>query len=414
MTNHPAVPLALVGCDFRIASSRLRSRLVLTADEALAISGALNECGAADGFVDLTTCNRTEWIVSSANPAWAAELLRAKMLARLGAQREGMVPYTYVEDEAARHVLRVAVGRESLVVGERQIAGQLFRALEAARARHTASRSLNGLGSVAGRLVRLALSRGCLESGSCGVHSLALAFLRQHRPDTGRLRVAVVGLGAIGRRVLGLLEDDPQMHPLPCNRTICTCERPAVRPLADLAEVLAEAEAAIVCTGALHPVLTADHLRTRAPERPLLLIDLGIPHQIDRGIAAPGVTIVGLDEIVAFHNRQDGALPEADAAVDGLVEQALVELRAFCNERFFSDILDTVQRHHRQLVREDIPRLLDGRLGSLPKPAREQLEHDLRHILLEYTNEIFRTIRGTSERRDNNRIEDEIALCPAR
>lgn len=410
MTDHPVMPLALVGCDFRIASSRLRSRLVLSADEALEISKALKEGGAADGFVDLTTCNRTEWLVSSSNPAWAAELLRAKMLARLGAEREGLHPYTYVEDEAARHVLRVAVGRESLVVGERQIAGQLFRALEAARTRGSASRSLNGLGSVAGRLVRLALSRGCLESGSCGVHSLALSYLRQQRPGDGRLRVAAVGLGAIGRRVLGLLEDDPRIEPLPCNRTICTCERPQVRPLTDLAELLADADAAIVCTGAPKPVLRAEHLRPRAAERPLLLIDLGIPHQIDRSIAAEGVTIVGLDDLVAFHNGGIDETPEDHTTVDALVDQALVELRAFCNERFFSDILDTVQRHHRQLVREDIPRILDGRLSYLPKPAREQLEHDLRHIVLEYTNEIFRTIRETSERRGNGTAEDEIAL----
>ena len=58
-------PLAVVGCDFRVASSQWRSRLVLDESEARSIADKLKNNQAADGFVDLNTCNRNEWIVSS-------------------------------------------------------------------------------------------------------------------------------------------------------------------------------------------------------------------------------------------------------------------------------------------------------------------------------------------------------------
>ena len=76
-------PLAVVGCDFRVASSKWRSDLVLTDEDARVLARDLYRNGAADGFLDLNTCNRNEWIVSSSRPRWAAELLRAQMKIRV-------------------------------------------------------------------------------------------------------------------------------------------------------------------------------------------------------------------------------------------------------------------------------------------------------------------------------------------
>jgi len=389
----PNIPLAVVGCDFRVASSRWRSALVLTDAGASAISRNLCRIGAADGFFDLNTCNRNEWIVSSDQPRWAAEILRAQMKLRAEEARAWLEPYVYTGEEAARHVFRVAIGQESLVVGERQIARQLYRALETARERGTSSRVLNGMGTTAGRLVRIALRRGCIENAAVGVHSLAVHYLRSQLRMRERYKVAVVGLGRIGRRVLGPVEGYPRFEPVLCTRTPAGDQR--VRPLSELAGVLAEVDAAVVCTGAMQPVVKADLLPR---DKPLLILDIGIPEQVERENIPKEVEVVGLDDLVGFFHQSHGTprRAEKDREAAALVDTALDEFRVFCNEPRFSVLLDTVQRHHRRLVGEEIPRLINDRFDYLPEDARARMAFDLKHIILGYTSEVFRTIKESS------------------
>jgi glutamyl-tRNA reductase len=387
------IPLAVVGCDFRRASSKWRSELVLPDQEACVLARNLCRIRAADGFFDLNTCNRNEWIVSSAHPSWAGEILRAQMKMRVKAARSWLEPYVYVGEEAARHVFRVAIGQESLVVGERQIARQLYRALETARERGISSRVLNGMGTVAGRLVRIALRRGCIENAAVGVHSLAVHYLRSQLRMRERYKVAVVGLGRIGRRVLGPVEGYPRFEPVLCTRT--PTGDPRVLPLTELSSVLAEVDAAVVCTGAMQPVVRKEHLPRG---KSLMILDIGIPEQVERRGIPRDVEVVGLDDLVGFYHQSHGTQrrEEKDREAADLVEAALEEFRVFCCEPKFSALLDMVQKHHRRLVGEEIPRLIADRFDYLPENARARMEFDLKHIILGYTSEVFRTIKEAS------------------
>lgn len=392
-----AIPLAVVGCDFRVASSRYRSRLVLTEEEALGMALDLSRTAAADGFADLATCNRNEWIVTGPDPAWAAQLLRGRMVKRLprGVVRR-VEPYVYQGREAALHLFRVAVGRESLVVGERQIAGQFFGALESARERGTSSRTLNGLGSIAGRLVHIADRRCCLGDRARGIHGLALGYLRQRFDEDQRCRVVVAGLGAIGKLVRGLLEQDPRFEVLTCNRTVPQPNNGNVRPLDQLPQLLDDADAMVVCTGAPGPVVREDMLAPRPPERPLQLLDLGVPEQVERRLPE-GVTRAGLDELTADAGAGVNCAVESEA--DQLVLRAATEFARFCGEPEYAEILSVVQEHHEQVLHEEIPHLVAGRLGYLSDDDRARVEADLDGILHHHTSTLFKQIRTRCGRR---------------
>ena len=93
----------------------------------------------------LDTCNRTEWVAVGENPAWVAQLMQAEAihrLATLGPDAEPPRPFVYVGEEAASHVLRVAIGLESLARGEHQIAGQVHDSFTRAREENTIVSSL--------------------------------------------------------------------------------------------------------------------------------------------------------------------------------------------------------------------------------------------------------------------------------
>ncbi len=383
------IPLAVVGCDFRVAPSRARSQLVLAEDEALALADELERGGWAEGIVLLNTCNRNEWVVSTREPGWAAELLRSRMRRRLEpALRAQVEPYVYVGDEAARHLFRVAIGQESLVVGERQISGQLFKALDRARVRGTSSRVLNGLGSIAGRLVRIAMRRGCLEASAVGVHSLAIAWLRQQLAP-GPARVAVVGLGSIGRRVAGILDEDPRFTVRRCNRTVEPGS--GTLSLAELPALLGSVDAAVFCTAAPGPLVNPREL---AGERPLVLVDIGIPEQVADRSAPASVRRVGLDELVSWHQaRACQGAEQACQATDALVERALEELRRFHNEPAFAPVLEQVRQRSRALVKEELGLALREQVPSLAASERGRLEGELRSLLAGYTDDVLQAIR---------------------
>ncbi|MDD5309599.1 MAG: hypothetical protein PHU25_19960 [Deltaproteobacteria bacterium] len=395
--NPTPVPLTLVGCDFKVAPTRLRARLVLDDASAGRIADSLLDGSHADGFAEIATCNRVEWIASGGDPQWIASLLSAEMRAAIGKEGASVTPYSYTGIDAARHLLRVAIGRESLVTGERQISGQLFKALERARERGTSSRLINGLGTSAGRLVRRALRANLLGGSGRGVHGLAVDHLKASLPDMTRARVAVVGLGAIGRRVEEVLRLVRPSELVLVNRTVAQDDEGRTRPLRDLPAVLENVDAAVICTSAPSPVVRAAQLEGRRSGAPLTLVDIGVPPQIDRDGLPPWVTAVGIDELVCLNEqRTDEAVAAAEDSAAQMVEGALGEFLVFCGADALLDLFTTVQQRHADLVGVSLPRIVEARLAALPPEVREGVREDLKAALVEHTNELLRTIRETS------------------
>lgn len=383
-------PLAIIGCDFRVAPASARSLLVLNTEEEQALAKSLIGGSWAEGIAFLNTCNRNEWLVSADDPMWAADLLKSRMQQQLpSALRAQLTPYTYVGEEAARHIFRVALGQESLVVGERQIAGQVFKSLAAARQSGHSARHLNALESTIGKLVRVAKHRGCLQSTSIGAHSLAISWLRQQLP-IGSRRVAVVGMGAIGRLVLTSLNHDPTFSAVALNRTIHP--RSSARPLTELPDVLKNVDAAIFCTASRVPIYNP---ALSCPGSPLTVVDLGIPEQVVSDCTGTQVQRVGFDELVLWYQRKGTQNPDADSAViEELLSRALIEYKRTSTPPAFAPVINDVRSRSRTLLRTEMRALLDDKLSSISPNERAVIEDDLSTLLGEYTDDILQTISG--------------------
>ena len=381
-------PLAVIGCDFRIAPSRARSQLVTDEDEETILARQLLDGGWADGVAFLNTCNRNEWIVASDNPQWAAELLQSRMQQRLDPEMRNQIkPYMHVGEAAATHLFRVALGQESLVVGERQIAGQLFKALAMARANDHTTRILNDLESTVGRLLRAAKRQGCVGASAVGVHSLAIGWLRQHLPLEKR-NIAVVGLGTIGRLVEASLHHEPTMIPTVFNRTVHPAS--ACLSLSELPQYLPTIDAVIFCSAAHQPIFNPS---TYTSKSPLVVLDLGIPEQVTRN-KSENVKYVGFDELVAWHRTNSERQPDSDIAViQALVDRALLELTRAQNPSLLAPVIDRVRTRSRTLVRTELRDLLDQSLNSVSPNQRGQIEEKINALLDGYTDDILQTVR---------------------
>lgn len=384
------LPLAVIGCDFRIASASARSRLVMDPDEQLALAKRLTDSSWVDGIAFLNTCNRNEWLVSAKDPRWAANLLKSRMQQLLPTSlKSEVIPYTHVGEEAARHMFRVSLGQESLVVGERQIAGQMFKSLASARNSGHSAPYLNALESRIGKLMRVAKHRGCLRASSVGAHSLAVSWLSQHLPPNSR-SVAVVGMGVIGRLAWTSLNHDPTFTVVALNRTVHP-HSPA-RPLSELSEVLERADAVIFCTASRKPIY--DTL-TYKNDKPLLVVDLGIPEQVVTGRDDSKVYRVGFDELVLWYQSQDKGTPDTDKVViEELVSRAIYEYKRKSKTPALAPVINDVRCRSRMLLRTEMRALLDYRLASMSPEERAVIEEDLTTLLAEYTDDILQTISG--------------------
>jgi len=398
--NPNLLPVAVVGCDFRRASSRWRSALMLDEAEAVELATSLRAAELAWGFVSLNTCNRNEWIVASERPVWTAEILKAQMVVRLGkkAPEPGPlpVPYTMAGVEAIRHVLQVAVGLESFVLGERQVAGQLNRAFEKARERGMSCSILNRLATCASHLARAVNKTGCFGEISRGVHSLAYRTLCQALQRKASNKIIIVGLGEIGRKLWGLLAVDNRFSVIRCNRTISPEDQDKVLPLADLSQRIAEADALVVCTGAPDAIILPEQISRRKNRQQLLILDLGIPEQVGPvPLDRKDLLRLGLDQLLC--NPCGG--PSNHAAigqVEKLVEEALQIFVDSCAKREFAGLMREVQSGRQRYLSELIPRFVREFQPSLSAQQRSRMEGQLKGLISAYTHNVFNSIKATS------------------
>ncbi len=392
------VPVAVAGCDFRVASTSWRNALMLDADARRELAGALAASCGAEGLVVLETCNRVEWLVEAHDPKWAGELLRGQMLERwrrVGHRAPFPGPYLHTGDQAARHLVRVALGLESFVVGEREIAGQLNRALAAGRDVGTASAHLNALQTTVGRVVKRVHRLTQFGATTRGVHSLAVGHLQRHLGEPGDepWHVAILGMGEVGRKAATISESTGQWRVTRINRTVPERQRGHWVPLADGAEaVLAEVDGLILATGAQEPVLNAGDLAALRA-RPLIVVDLGTPAQIEMHGDEEGlIEHAWLDDLLVGY-----PLPCDDEDMEhvlDMVDEAVEEFRLVCRKRSVARLLRTTQDSYDRLAYKQLPALLREGAPDLDKEQTTRLEGALRNAVRGYTRQIVREIEA--------------------
>ncbi len=386
------LPIAVVGCDFRVASSAWRSALVLDPEERQRMAHSLIQSKQADGIAFLDTCNRNEWIVSSEQPQWAVQLLEAQMIGRWQKNHFDKTPkpYSFTGTDAVEHILRVAVGLESFVTGEAQIAGQLNASIEQSRKNGTISTILNGLARTVGRVTREAYRAGIQGGLRRGVHGLTLDYFVDRFRDE-RKTIAVIGMGEIGRKTAALLESHTPYRLIRVNRTVWA-DTHAIVPLSKIEEVVEEADALVLATGALKPLFSMEEFAHWKGKGRLDILDLGIPAQVEGTKDDPWKDLHydGLDRL--FTAKSQKLDDESEQKALNIVEQGIEEFSAFCAERPLAPLLEDAQSRHERYIYDKVPDFVEHILPELDLTRRRQVERDLKGFIREYTNEVIEAI----------------------
>jgi glutamyl-tRNA reductase len=325
----------------------------------------------------LATCNRLEiyaWIEGRTQTAVRA--LERSLATATGVQPRQLRPYLRVRvgDDAMLHLVRVASGLDSLVIGEEQIRGQVREALRSAEEWQSLPVALRGIFQRAGESARRIRSSTRLgKVPSIAAAGVSVAQRQMATPLKGELAV-VLGAGVMARAATeALLGAGARVRVL--NRTSAHAERlmGALRgsieidSLAELPSALAEASLVVGATASREPVIALTAIESamaRRQRRPMILLDIALPRDIDPAVRRlDGVTLIDLDDLERYcpvdintrHAEQQRAesiaREEAGRVSEWLqarnVSPAIAELRSYA---------ESIRKHELQ---RSAPRLRD-------------------------------------------------------
>jgi glutamyl-tRNA reductase len=397
----------VVGLSHKSAPVTLLERAALSGDTlAKLLRDVFQAEPVAEVFV-VSTCNRVE-VYADVDRFHAGVTAICELLARhCGVPAHEFTPHLYVhyEDRAVSHLMAVACGLDSMVVGEGQILGQVRSALKLAGEQGTVGRVLSELGRLALRTGKRArtetgIGRAGLSLLTVAVE-LAAASLRTG-PDgaapggaalAGR-DVLIVGAGSMSALAAATATRSGAASMVVANRTRSHAERLAANVsataagLADVPAALGAADVVISCTGATGQVISRDMVSAAVTARkqagrtgPLVILDLAMPRDVDPAVAGlADVVLIGIDML---DGQGTAAAAGGDVAEVRVILEA--ELAAYHSAIDAARVAPTVvalRAKAAKVVDDELARLA-GRLSGddLSGRALDEIAHTVRRVV---------------------------------
>ena len=358
--------LVLVGTSHHLSPVEDRERIAVDLAGAAELAGALADGGEA---ACLSTCNRTELYLVWTDP----EAAEAAAIESLGG---GEIELYRMRDEAAAlHLFRVAAGLDSLVPGESEILGQVRLAYEA-----------GSCGPVLHRLFRQALHAGkkvrtetAIAESPSSVSAAGAALAQQVFGDLDGCRVLLVGAGDVSELAARSLVKRGATISAVTSRTQERAAQLAERsggravPFEQLATELELADVVVSSTSSPEYVLSRDQVRDRKG-RPLFLIDLAVPRDVDPEVAAlDDCYLYDIDDLEAVVSESMGDRWREAARAESITYH---EARRFSDWQASRDVGPAIAslRERAESIRSGELAKAESRLEGLSESERRTVE----------------------------------------
>jgi glutamyl-tRNA reductase len=357
--------LSLIGVSHHTAPVDVRERVAFEPEAAAELARAL--AGDEGEAVCLSTCNRTELYV--AGPG--AERRAVELLSE---EAEGVL-YRRRDDEAARHLFRVAAGLDSQVRGETEILGQV-----------RAAYALGAPGPLLDRLFREALRVGRkvrvqspVGENAASAAAAAAVLAERVLGDLTDREVLVVGAGEIGSRAAARLAARGATIASVANRGAERRERLAAHygaravGLDRVADALADVDVVVSATGSSGIVIGRDDVEAALASRerrPLLLVDLAVPRDVDPEVGSlPYAFLYDVDDL----GETVGAGEDAAARAEEIVAEEAERFRAWQASRGVVPAIAALRGRAEEIRARELARA-ERRLGTLTAEQRRAVD----------------------------------------
>ena len=333
------MPLVCLGISHHEAPAEVRERHAFPPERMSEALVALRDYDTVREAVMLNTCNRVEIYADLADADAGVEQLKEFLVNfRHGDITYDIEPYLYalLETAAIEHLMRVATGLDSMLIGEAEILGQVKEAYHQAQRARSLGKTLHRLFREAINAGKAARSSTTIGKESVSIATVAVTMARSHVGPLDGKNIVLLGAGKMGRTAAKRLKLEGACGLVVVNRTherarqlVADLGIGEASTLDGLPAALVDADIVISSTGATHFVLTPDLIEPimlGRQARPLCLIDIAVPRDVDPSVATiAGVSLTDIDKLketvdVTLEHRQ-AAIPLVERIIEAHVEQ---------------------------------------------------------------------------------------------
>jgi glutamyl-tRNA reductase len=400
--------LLALGISHKSAPVALRERLAFSDGQAERLVRELVARDEVREAVAISTCNRTE-IYLVASDAVDAESELLGRLARRADIRPTQLAGLVISPrncDAARQLFRVTAGLESMIVGEAEVQGQVKRAYERALTAGTTGPLTNHLFRAALQAGKRVRTETGLGASRTSVSTVAVDLAREVVGDLSERRVVIIGAGETAELTARALADQGVSTIFVANRhadrALALAERfgGRVASLQELPDRLQEADIVVSSTASPHALIEADELAVvmvARGHRPLLLIDIAVPRDVEHACAEiEGVTVYDIDDLQRVVARNLEVRAGERSAAEAIVEQ---ELQRFATWMGQLDVSPTIAalREHGQAIVERVLAENAGRWEGLSPRDEARVEAVARAVMQRLLHEPTIRLKSAGE-----------------
>jgi len=327
---HKTSNFAVLSISFEKADVETRGKFAFFDDNIKNFVTQIHDEDLGDVFV-VSTCNRTEIYTTSPNYLLVAE----EYCKTIGVNLMDFLQFANIltKEEALTHLFKVAAGLESQIIGDFEIIGQIKKAYNRFKKERKNSnpfleRAINSAIQISKRIK----NETGISNGAASVSYAAVHYILNYQKRITEKNILLLGVGEIGQNTVeNLLKHVYQPKIQIANRTQETAVKISEKyniphiDFADFDKELNNTDILIVATGARQPIINKSHFQD---ERETLVIDLSIPHNVDKNVTENGnVTLIDVDElskqIQETIQQREKEIPKAEKIIKEMTKEFL-------------------------------------------------------------------------------------------
>ena len=356
----------------------------------------IRSSGFCDECVLLQTCNRLEIFLVNKDGEHVAKKMREYLSKKAGAKAEQVAQAIEISmnQDALRHLLRVASGLESMVVGEDQILNQLWDAFLVADKAKTVGPVLRHVFNKAASVGLRARNETGISKGAISIGSVAVELAGKLMGGFEGKHVLVMGAGIMGTLVAKALTRRSQSAIFIASRTYERAVKLAEQlngkavKFDKLSEALQDADVVICSTAAPHYLLTKDIVREvmtrRTNPNKLFVIDISNPRNVETAInEIPNVGLYNLDDLQLIADRNKDERQKSAEQATKIVEEELVLLERDIKAQAVRDVISYLLGNAEDVRQRELAKAL-SMLQNLDDKQKEVID-DLTLVILKQT-----------------------------
>ncbi len=401
--------LSVIGLNHTTAPVALREQVAFGAGTLAEALRALNGVAGVQECMILSTCNRTELHLSTADGELTPVI--DWLHRRFELEADTLTPYLYQHhgEAAVRHIMAVACGLNSLVLGEPQILGQLKDAWRAGRQAGTVRRTLEVLMQQVFATAKKVRTETAIGQNAVSVAFAAVSLARQFFGDLRDYTALLLGAGETIQLAARHLKEAGIGHQIIANRTFERAHALAHEvggfaiELDEIDAHLHDADLIIASTGAPHTLIDAQQLRTALERRrhaPILAIDIAVPRDIDPAAGAlDDCYLYTVDDLQAIIEQNKEKRAEAAEAARTLIEADAERVMArFRTMAAAAPVIHAFRQRAEATAQQALDDALRRlRAGHDPEQVLTRLSTQLTHKLIHHPTVALREVGETGD-----------------